>query len=126
VSQLRGPVPQFSLGKSFANFAPVGPWLVTPDALPDKDDLEIGCEIDGEVMQRGRTMQLIFPVAALVAQLSETITLYPGDVIFTGTPAGVGNGREPKRFLKPGECLRSWVEGIGEIRQTFVAAGEEV
>jgi len=123
VSQLAGPAPQFSLGKSFAGFAPVGPWLVTPDEVPDRDDLALGCAIDGETVQDGRTKDLIFPVAALVSKLSAALTLYPGDLIFTGTPAGVGVGREPQRFLQPGETLRSWVEGIGELRQTFTAEG---
>ena len=121
ISQLRGPAPQFSLGKSFPNFAPVGPWLVTPDALPNRDDLALRSEIDGQVMQSGRTRDLIFPVSELVSRLSETITLYPGDLIFTGTPEGVGLGREPQRWLQPGETLVSSVEGIGEIRQLFVA-----
>jgi 2-keto-4-pentenoate hydratase/2-oxohepta-3-ene-1,7-dioic acid hydratase in catechol pathway len=122
VSQLAGPAPQFSLGKSFPNFAPVGPWLVTPDSVPDKDDLALGCSIEGETVQDGRTSDLIFPVARLVAELSRTITLYPGDIIFTGTPAGVGVGRSPQRFLKAGEKLVSWIEGIGELNQTFVEA----
>ncbi len=122
VSQLRGPAPQFGLGKSFSGFSPQGPWLVTPDEFGDADDLELGCTIDGEEVQKGRTRDLIFGVAQLVAALSETVTLYPGDVLFTGTPAGVGVGREPKRFLRPGERLDSWIEGIGELHQTFVAA----
>jgi len=124
ISQLDGPAPQFSLGKSFPGFAPIGPWLVTPDAVPNKDDLELGCALDGEVVQRGRTSDLIFPVAELVAKLSRTIVLYPGDLIFTGTPAGVGQGREPRRFIKPGEKLRSWIEGIGELNQTFIESPE--
>jgi 2-keto-4-pentenoate hydratase/2-oxohepta-3-ene-1,7-dioic acid hydratase in catechol pathway len=122
VSQMAGPAPQFSLGKSFPGFAPTGPWLVTPDEVPDRDDLELGARIDGDVMQRARTSALIFPVAPLIARLSQTMTLLPGDLIFTGTPAGVGMGREPQRYLAPGEHLVSWVEGIGEISQTFVAA----
>ncbi|MDT8913092.1 fumarylacetoacetate hydrolase family protein [Amycolatopsis sp. PS_44_ISF1] len=125
VSQLAGPAPQFSLGKSFPNFAPVGPWLVTPDELPDRDDLALGCAIDGETVQAGRTRELIFPVARLVSALSRTITLYPGDLVFTGTPSGVGMGRTPKRFLRPGERLVSRIEGIGEIRQTFTAGPED-
>ncbi|GAA1985866.1 fumarylacetoacetate hydrolase family protein [Amycolatopsis minnesotensis] len=120
ISQLAGPAPQFSLGKSFPNFAPTGPWLVTPDDLADRDDLALGCAVDGETMQDGRTRELIFPVARLVSELSRTITLYPGDLIFTGTPAGVGLGRTPKRFLQAGERLVSWIEGIGEMRQSFV------
>jgi 2-keto-4-pentenoate hydratase/2-oxohepta-3-ene-1,7-dioic acid hydratase in catechol pathway len=120
VVQLAGPAPQFSLGKSFPNFAPVGPWLVTPDAVPDKDDLRLGCSIDGETVQQSRTRDLIFPVARLVAELSRTITLFPGDIIFTGTPPGVGLGRKPQRFLNSGEHLVSWIEGIGELNQRFV------
>lgn len=126
VSQLAGPAPQFSLGKSFPNFAPVGPWLVTPDAVADRDDLRLGCAIDGETVQDGRTRDLIFPVARLVAELSRTITFRPGDLVFTGTPAGVGLGRDPQRFLRPGNELTSWIEGIGEMRQTFVGARNEV
>ncbi|GAB3571014.1 fumarylacetoacetate hydrolase family protein [Amycolatopsis endophytica] len=120
VSQLAGPAPQFGLGKSFAGFSPQGPWLVTPDELPDRDDVELGCAIDGEEMQKGRTRDLLFPLPKLVAALSRTVTLYPGDVIFTGTPAGVGMGRDPRRFLRAGERLDSWIEGIGELHQTFV------
>lgn len=126
VSQLAGPAPQFSLGKSFPQFAPVGPWLVTPDDLANRDDLALGCAVDGESVQDGRTRDLIFPVARLIAELSRTITLFPGDLLFTGTPAGVGVGRNPQRFLQEGEELVSWIEGIGEIRQTFVAAGPRV
>lgn len=124
VSQLAGPAPQFSLGKSFPNFAPVGPWLVTPDELADRDDLALGCAVDGETVQDGRTRELIYPVARLISGLSRTITLYPGDLVFTGTPAGVGVGRTPQRFLRAGEQLVSWIEGIGQMRQTFVAAQE--
>ena len=120
ITQLVGPVPQFSLGKSFPGFSPVGPWVVTPDAVPDKDDLALSCSIDGETVQDGRTKDLIFSVASLIAKLSRTITLYPGDLIFTGTPSGVGMGREPKRFLKHGERLDSHIEGIGELHQRFV------
>lgn len=119
VSQLAGPAPQFSLAKSFPNFAPVGPWLVTPDEVPDKDNLRLECSIDGEVVQAGQTADLIFPVPALISRLSRTITLFPGDLIFTGTPEGVGLGRQPQRFLQPGETLVSRIEGIGEIRQVF-------
>jgi 2-keto-4-pentenoate hydratase/2-oxohepta-3-ene-1,7-dioic acid hydratase in catechol pathway len=98
----------------------MGPWLVTPDELADPDDLELRCAIDGEQMQKGRTSELIFSVPALIAQLSAVLPLLPGDVIFTGTPAGVGMGRSPQRYLKPGEVLSSSIEGIGELRQTFV------
>jgi len=122
LTQLRGPAPQYGLGKSFHGFSPQGPWLVTPDEFGDPDDLELACTIDGEEVQKGRTRDLIFGVPRLIAALSENVTLYPGDVVFTGTPAGVGLGREPQRFLQAGERLDSWIEGIGELHQTFVAA----
>jgi 2-keto-4-pentenoate hydratase/2-oxohepta-3-ene-1,7-dioic acid hydratase in catechol pathway len=124
VSQLRGPAPQFGLGKSFPGFAPVGPWLVTPDEFSNPDDLELGCSLDGEELQKGRTSELIFSIPALIQGLSETVALMPGDIIFTGTPAGVGVGRTPQRFIQPGQTLVSRIEGIGEITQTFVAAGK--
>lgn len=123
ISQLRGPAPQFGLGKSFPGFGPIGPWLVTPDSFENPNDLELACSVDGEQVQKGRTSELIFSVPALIEALSQTVTLLPGDVIFTGTPAGVGLGRTPQRFLQPGETLTSRIEGIGEITQTFIPAG---
>ena len=122
VTQMQSPAPQFGFGKSFPGFAPMGPHLVTPDEFADPDDLVLRCSIDGEEVQRGRTKDLIFPVPALIAGLSAVVPLLPGDVIFTGTPAGVGMGRTPQRFLRPGEQLVSHVEGIGELRQTFIEA----
>lgn len=119
-AQLAGPVPQFSLAKSHPGFAPLGPVLVTPDEVDDPDTLELGCAINGETMQKSRTSDLIFPVPELIARLSATVTLLPGDVIFTGTPSGVGMGRSPQRFLQPGEELVSHVAGIGEMRHRFV------
>lgn len=121
VAQLAGPAPQFSLGKSFPGFAPIGPWLVTPEEFDNPDDLELSCAVNGEEVQKGRTRDLIFSVPALIAGLSAVLPLLPGDVIFTGTPAGVGLGRDPQRFLAAGDELVSSVEGIGELRQTFVA-----
>ncbi|MDL4818516.1 fumarylacetoacetate hydrolase family protein [Actinomadura opuntiae] len=121
VAQLAGPAPQFSLGKSFPRFAPVGPWLVTPEDVPDPDDLALGCSVNGEVMQDGRTRDLIHPVARLVSVLSHTITLLPGDLVFTGTPDGVGAARRPQRFLQSGDRLHSWIEGLGEQHQHFVS-----
>ncbi|MFJ8861552.1 fumarylacetoacetate hydrolase family protein [Streptomyces sp. NPDC102451] len=120
IVQLAGPAPQFSLGKSYPGFAPIGPWLVSPDEFDDPDDLELRCAINGEEVQKGRTRDLIFSVPALIAGLSAVLPLLPGDVIFTGTPAGVGLGRDPQRFLAPGDELVSTVEGIGGLRQTFV------
>lgn len=122
--QHAGPAPQFSLAKSHAGFSPTGPALVTVDELGDRDDLEIGAEIDGDVVQSGRTSQFIFPVPDLIARLSAVVELYPGDLIFTGTPAGVGAGRTPPRYLEPGEVLRSYVGGVGELVQTFAAGAD--
>ena len=121
ITQLSGPAPQFGLGKSFPGFGPVGPWLVTPDELGNPDDLELGCWINGEQMQKGRTRDLIFPVPALVSRLSAILPLLPGDLIFTGTPAGVGLGRDPPRWLAAGDELVSSAEGIGELRHRFVS-----
>jgi 2-keto-4-pentenoate hydratase/2-oxohepta-3-ene-1,7-dioic acid hydratase in catechol pathway len=117
--QTRGPAPQFSIGKSYPGFSPVGPAVVTPDELPDKDDLAIGCALDGEVLQDGRTGDLIFPVAELVSRLSQSMVLYPGDLIFTGTPSGVGMGRDPQRYLVPGTLVSS-IEGLGDLTVTLV------
>jgi 2-keto-4-pentenoate hydratase/2-oxohepta-3-ene-1,7-dioic acid hydratase in catechol pathway len=122
IRQTEGSAPQFSLGKSFPGFAPIGPWLVTVDEFDDPDDLELGCAINGESMQHSRTSNLIFSVPVLIERLSATLPLLPGDVIFTGTPAGVGLGRTPQRWLQPGEELVSYITGIGELRQRFVSA----
>jgi 2-keto-4-pentenoate hydratase/2-oxohepta-3-ene-1,7-dioic acid hydratase in catechol pathway len=121
-SQMSGPVPQFSLAKSFPGFGPVGPWLVTPDEFDDPDDVGLRCSINGEVVQDGRTSQLLFSVPTILEKLSAVTPLLPGDVVFTGTPSGVGMGRVPPRWLRPGDELVSSVEGIGEIRQQFVGA----
>ncbi len=111
---------QFSLGKSRPGYAPIGPWVVTPDELADRDDLALGCTLDGEVVQDGRTSDLVFSVPRLVAELSAVVPLLPGDLIFTGTPAGVGFTRQPPRFLQPGQVLESRIEGIGTIRNRCV------
>ena len=107
---------QFSLGKSFPGFGPMGPWLVTPDELPKPDDLALRCSVNGEVVQQSRTSEMVFGVPRLIAELSAILPLLPGDVIFTGTPAGVGATRKPPRFLKPGDVVESSIEGIGTIR----------
>jgi 2-keto-4-pentenoate hydratase/2-oxohepta-3-ene-1,7-dioic acid hydratase in catechol pathway len=111
---------QFSLGKSRRGYGPMGPWVVTPDEVPDPDDLALGCSVDGEEVQAARTSDLIFGVPRLIAELSAVVPLLPGDVIFTGTPAGVGATRQPPRFLAPGRTLESWIEGIGTIRNRCV------
>jgi len=121
ISQLSGSPAQFSLGKSFPGFGPTGPWLVTLDELANPDDLELGCSVNGDQMQKARTSYLIISVPQLIAKLSAVVTLLPGDIIFTGTPAGVGMGRDPQRWLAPGDEVVSYVEGIGELRQRFVA-----
>ena len=119
--QLAGPVPQFSLGKSFPGFGPFGPAIVTPDELADPDDLELACFLDDEVLQKGRTRDMVFSVPDLVARLSAVCPLLPGDLIFTGTPPGVGMARRPPRFLTAGTTLVSTVENVGELRNLLVA-----
>jgi 2,4-didehydro-3-deoxy-L-rhamnonate hydrolase len=111
---------QFSLGKSRRGFGPIGPWLVTPGELGDPDDLALGCSVNGEKMQDARTSDLVFSVPRLVAELSAVVPLLPGDVIFTGTPSGVGALRQPPVFLRPGDVLESWIEGVGTIRNRLV------
>ena len=112
---------QFSLGKSRRGYGPMGPWLVTLDEVPDPDDLALGCSVDGETVQDSRTSDLIFSVPRLIAELSAVLPLLPGDVIFTGTPAGVGFVRQPARSLQPGQVLETWVQGVGTIRNHCVA-----
>jgi 2,4-diketo-3-deoxy-L-fuconate hydrolase len=107
---------QFSLGKSRRGYGPMGPWVVTADEVDDPDDLALGCSVDGETVQDARTSDLIFSVPQLIAELSSVLPLLPGDVIFTGTPAGVGFTRKPPRTLQPGNVLETWIEGIGTIR----------
>ncbi len=110
----------FSLGKSFPGFGPTGPWLVTPDELANPDDLAISCEVSGEVMQSSRTSNMVFPVAILVEHLSSIVTLFPGDIIFTGTPEGVGFARKPPRLLVAGDVVVTTIERIGSIQQSIV------
>jgi 2,4-didehydro-3-deoxy-L-rhamnonate hydrolase len=107
---------QFSLGKSRRGYGPMGPWVSTLDEVPNPDDLSLGCSVDGEKVQDARTSDLLFSVPRLIAELSAILPLLPGDVIFTGTPAGVGIAHQPPRFLAPGQTLESWVEGVGTIR----------
>ncbi|MBV8162593.1 MAG: fumarylacetoacetate hydrolase family protein [Acidimicrobiia bacterium] len=106
---------QFSLGKSRRGYGPMGPSVVSVDEVPNPDDLGLGCSVDGEKVQDARTSDLIFSVPRLVAELSAVLPLLPGDVIFTGTPAGVGATRTPPRYLRPGNVVESWIEGIGTI-----------
>ena len=117
--QMTGTPPQFSLGKSFPAFAPIGPAMVSVDALADPMDIALWCDVSGERMQDSRSSKLIFAIPTLVAYLSSICTLEPGDLIFTGTPDGVGMARG--RFLAAGDVVTSGAEGIGELRNTCVA-----
>ena len=109
---------QFSLGKSYRGYGPIGPWLVTLDEFENPDDLELSCSVNGNVVQSDHTSDMVFSVPQLITELSEILPLLPGDVIFTGTPAGVGLVRQPSMFLAPGDVIESWIEGIGTIRNT--------
>nr|MDT0657185.1 fumarylacetoacetate hydrolase family protein [Micromonospora sp. DSM 115978] len=120
--QMRGAPPQFSLGKSFPGFGPVGPWLTTLDEIKEPDQLDLTCAINGEPMQVGNTRDMVFPIPELVAYLSGVCPLQPGDLIFTGTPPGVGLGRRPPRYLVPGDVLESRIEGLGGMRHRLVSA----
>jgi 2-keto-4-pentenoate hydratase/2-oxohepta-3-ene-1,7-dioic acid hydratase in catechol pathway len=120
--QMKNQMPQWSLGKSFPGYSPMGPWLVTPDEFADPDDLELGCTVNRAEMQQSATSRMLFPVPALIAELSAKLPLLPGDVIFTGTPSGIGATRKPPVFLKAGDELVTTIEGIGEIKQRFRSA----
>lgn len=124
VVQMAGSAPQFSLGKSYPGFSPTGPWLVTPDEFANPDDLGLDCTVNGKTMQKSRTSELLFSVPQLVAYLSSITPLLPGDIIFTGTPAGVGMGRTPKVYLRPGDEVVSTIEGIGSLHQRAVGRSD--
>lgn len=106
---------QWVRGKSLDSFCPIGPVIVTADEIGDPQDLRIGCRIGDETMQDATTGDMIFGVAELIARLSRSFTLEPGDIIATGTPPGVGYFREPKRLLRGGDTVTVWVDGIGEL-----------
>ena len=112
---------QWIRGKSLDTFCPLGPVIVTADEIPDPQGLRLGCDVNGERLQNGSTKDMIFNVAALISPLSHAFTLEPGDLIATGTPSGVGFSRKPPVFLKPGDTVRTWIEGIGELNNTVVA-----
>jgi 2-keto-4-pentenoate hydratase/2-oxohepta-3-ene-1,7-dioic acid hydratase in catechol pathway len=107
--------------KSYDTFGPLGPWLVTTDEIPDPQKLSLALDLNGERMQTGSTETMIFGVAALVSYVSKYMTLVPGDVITTGTPPGVGMGRNPRVFLKPGDEIHATISGLGEQRFKVVA-----
>jgi 2-keto-4-pentenoate hydratase/2-oxohepta-3-ene-1,7-dioic acid hydratase in catechol pathway len=112
---------QWLMGKTFDTFAPMGPWIVTADEIRDPHALDISLEIAGERLQHSNTRELIFRIPALIEHISTVVTLEPGDVVATGTPAGVGFARKPPRFLKPGDEVIIRVEGIGELKNPVVA-----
>ena len=112
---------QWLMGKTFDTFCPMGPWIVTADEIEDPHNLDIKMTINGEVLQNSNTRELIFRIPDLIAYLSSVMTLESGDIVSTGTPAGVGLGHKPPRWLKPGdECVVS-ISGIGELRNPVVA-----
>ena len=112
---------QWFKGKSADGFAPLGPYLVTPDEIPNVQNLKLGLSVNGKAMQASSTANMVFSVAHLIAYASHFMTLLPGDVVSTGTPAGVGMGRKPPRYLKPGDIVEAGIEGLGTQRQRVVA-----
>jgi 2-keto-4-pentenoate hydratase/2-oxohepta-3-ene-1,7-dioic acid hydratase in catechol pathway len=114
---------QWTRGKTLDTFAPMGPWLVTADQIPDPQVLGIRCIVSGEKLQDSSTSEMLFSVAEIIAFTTEAITLEPGDVIMTGTPPGVGVARTPQRFLHPGDTVRVEIDGIGALENPVVAAG---
>lgn len=118
--QLRPPGPQFSIGKSFEKFGPTGPVVATIDEFPDPDDVGLRCVLNGDTVQDATSRLLVFGVPELVEYLSGIVELYPGDLIFTGTPAGVGLGRRPPEYLKPGDVVETHLADVGSMRHEFV------
>jgi 2-keto-4-pentenoate hydratase/2-oxohepta-3-ene-1,7-dioic acid hydratase in catechol pathway len=112
---------QWSLGKSFDTHAPIGPWITTSDEIADPHALDIACLVNDESRQNSNTRHLVFDVFAQVEHLSQAMTLEPGDLIFTGTPGGIGAAMEPRRFLKAGDVVRCEIEGLGHIENPFAA-----
>jgi 2-keto-4-pentenoate hydratase/2-oxohepta-3-ene-1,7-dioic acid hydratase in catechol pathway len=113
---------QWDKGKGCDTFGPIGPWLVTADEVPDPQDLHMWLEVDGRRYQDGSTRTMVFGVAHLVSYISQFMSLQPGDVISTGTPPGVGLGQKPPVYLRPGQTMRLGIAGLGEQRQTTIAA----
>ncbi|ATL32365.1 fumarylacetoacetate hydrolase family protein [Streptomyces formicae] len=112
---------QPTLGKSRPGYGPAGPYIATPDEFGDPDDISISCTINGETVQSGSTKDLIFSIPKVVSYLSDIVVLRPGDLIFTGTPSGVGIGRTPPRFLNDGDVLETTVDGVGTMRHEVSA-----
>ena len=120
IGQFAGGYPQFNLGKSHRNFSPVGPAIVTLDELENPWDLGLTCSVNGVMMQDARTTYFINDVPRLITYLSSICELLPGDIIFTGTPSGVGFGMDPPQYLEPGDVIVSTIEGLGEITNRCV------
>ncbi|MFZ0128090.1 MAG: fumarylacetoacetate hydrolase family protein [Candidatus Dormiibacterota bacterium] len=120
--QLKKPGGQWLLGKSFDTFLPIGPFLVTADEVPDPTRLHVTCTVNGELLQDDTPDHMIFSIPHLIAYVSAVTTLHPGDLILTGTPAGIGASRVPPIWLKPGDVVETSVETIGTIRNTVRAA----
>ena len=117
--------PQWLLGKSFETHAPVGPWITTADEVGDPHRLEISCFVNGERRQHSNTRHLVFNLWQQIEHLSKAVRLRPGDLIFTGTPSGVGWAMSPRQLLKEGDRVRCSIEALGEIESRFVRAGVE-
>ncbi len=115
---------QWTKGKSADTFAPMGPWLTTADEIPDPQKLRLWCEVNGELRQSSWTGDMMFSVRQLVAYISRFMTLLPGDVVATGTPAGVAIGMSPPRYLQAGDFVQCCVEGLGCLKQRVVAPGQ--
>ena len=113
---------QTTFAKSMDGFCPMGPWLVSADEIPDPQTLDLRCEVNGELMQQGHTADMLFPVARLIEYLSGFMALEPGDVIATGTPAGIGAFRSPPRWLQPGDQIRMAISRIGRLEHSIAAA----
>jgi 2-keto-4-pentenoate hydratase/2-oxohepta-3-ene-1,7-dioic acid hydratase in catechol pathway len=114
---------QWTRGKALDTFAPMGPWIVTADEVPDPQVLGIRCVVNGETRQDDTTANMVFPVARIIAFITEAITLEPGDVVYTGTPPGVGHGRTPPVYLQPGDRVRVEIDRIGAIENRIVSPG---
>ena len=112
---------QWMMGKTFDTFCPIGPWITSADEIADPHNLEISLTLNGEVLQHSNTRELIFQIPDLISYLSSVFTLEPGDIVSTGTPAGVGFARKPPRFLRPGDEVVVHVEGLGKLRNPVIA-----
>jgi 2-keto-4-pentenoate hydratase/2-oxohepta-3-ene-1,7-dioic acid hydratase in catechol pathway len=120
--QVKKPGGQWLLGKSFDSFLPLGPWMVTPDEAGDLSGHHVRCRVGSELLQEDVAGSMIFNVPSLIAYVSQVMTLEPGDLIMTGTPGGVGQSRNPPRWLQPGDVVETSVEGIGTLRNPVRAA----